>query len=80
MDYHIPKGAVIVPNIWYVLSCQASSKQFIQKIVVSPFRQMTHDPENYHAPFDFKPERFLGVNGLPVEQDPRSFVFGFGRR
>lgn len=37
---------------------------------------MAHDPENYHDPFTFKPERFLGE----PELDPRLFVFGFGRR
>lgn len=43
-------------------------------------RQMTHDPETYHDPFDFKPERFLGENGNVVELDPRLLAFGFGRR
>jgi len=42
--------------------------------------QLTHDPENYHDPMDFKPERFLGVDGRALEPDPRTLVFGFGRR
>lgn len=41
---------------------------------------MTHDPEMYHDPFEFKPERFLGEDGRPAEMDSRSVVFGFGRR
>lgn len=41
---------------------------------------MTHDPETYRYPFDFKPERFLGENGNVVELDPRLLAFGFGRR
>lgn len=41
---------------------------------------MAHDPENYHDPFTFKPERFLGEDGREPELDPRLFVFGFGRR
>lgn len=41
---------------------------------------MTHDSQNYHEPFAFKPERFLGENGAPVERDPLSIMFGFGRR
>lgn len=28
----------------------------------------------------FKPERFLNVDGREPELDPRTFVFGFGRR
>ncbi|KAJ5915533.1 hypothetical protein N7466_011466 [Penicillium verhagenii] len=56
--YHIPKGSLIMPNIW----------------------ALTHDPEVYHDPMTFKPERFLGVDGREPETDPRSVVFGFGRR
>lgn len=40
---------------------------------------MAHDPEIYHDPFLFNPGRFLG-EGHPIEQDPRTIVFGFGRR
>lgn len=43
-------------------------------------RQIAHDPVHYHDPYTFKPERFLGENGMPVELDPRTLVFGFGRR
>jgi len=38
---------------------------------------MAHDPKVYSDPFTFKPERFLGPT---PEQDPREYVFGFGRR
>lgn len=41
---------------------------------------MTHDPETYHDPDTFKPERFFGENGSPIEPDPRTLAFGFGRR
>lgn len=41
---------------------------------------MAHDPEVYHDPFDFKPERFLGVDGRKPEMDARDIAFGFGRR
>lgn len=41
---------------------------------------MTHDPETYHEPMAFKPERFLGVDGRSPEMDPRLLSFGFGRR
>jgi len=56
--YYIPKGAIIIPDIW----------------------QMAHDPDNYHDPLIFKPERFLEVNGRVPELDSRNFGFGFGRR
>ncbi|KAI1759439.1 putative cytochrome P450 oxidoreductase OrdA-like protein [Hypoxylon sp. FL1150] len=40
----------------------------------------THDPEVYHDPMDFKPERYLARDGHETEPDPRLFVYGFGRR
>ncbi|KAJ3553206.1 hypothetical protein NM688_g3738 [Phlebia brevispora] len=39
-----------------------------------------HDPQTYHDPMAFKPERFLAENGRTPELDPRIYVFGFGRR
>ncbi|KAE8379019.1 cytochrome P450 [Aspergillus bertholletiae] len=56
--YLIPKGAILVPNIW----------------------AMAHDPDRYHDATEFKPERFLGVNGRTPEYDPHFLSFGFGRR
>lgn len=41
---------------------------------------MSHDPETYHDPFTFRPERFLEEDGSPVELDPLTLAFGFGRR
>jgi len=40
----------------------------------------THDPNVYHDPMTFKPERFLSIDGHEPEPDPHRFVFGFGRR
>ena len=42
---------------------------------------MTHDPQKYHDPFAFKPERFLKADGTldPDALEPTQ-VFGFGRR
>jgi cytochrome P450 len=53
--YFIPKGSIIIPNIW----------------------RFTHDPRAHRNPYAFDPERFLGPK---PEQDPRAYVFGFGRR
>lgn len=39
-----------------------------------------HDPDQYHDPDSFVPERFMGMNGQASEKDPRGLVFGFGRR
>jgi hypothetical protein len=47
---------------------------------------ITHDPEIYEAPDDFKPERFLrtGAQGQlelnPDVFDPTAVAFGYGRR
>ncbi|KDR69728.1 hypothetical protein GALMADRAFT_145141 [Galerina marginata CBS 339.88] len=40
---------------------------------------MTHDPEVYEAPLEFKPDRFLDQNGK-LNDDSRIAAFGFGRR
>ncbi|GMG12644.1 unnamed protein product [Aspergillus oryzae var. brunneus] len=44
------------------------------------YRAIAHDPELYHDATEFKPERFLGVNGRTPEYDPHLLSFGFGRR
>ena len=41
---------------------------------------MAHNPDDYPDPFVFKPERFLVEDGRPTPPDPRTLVFGFGRR
>ncbi|KAF5634252.1 oxidoreductase [Fusarium sp. NRRL 52700] len=38
---------------------------------------LTHDPEVYHDPMEFKPERYFEPYGEP---SPSDLVFGFGRR
>ncbi|TDL20079.1 cytochrome P450 oxidoreductase OrdA-like protein [Rickenella mellea] len=52
---------------------------FIPKgsILMANIWQITHDPETYHDPFEFKPERYLGENPEP---DSHTLNFGFGRR
>ncbi len=39
-----------------------------------------HDPDVYHDPMTFKPERFLPTEGTIPEPDPHLYAFGFGRR
>lgn len=43
-------------------------------------RAFTHDPNVYHDPMSFKPERFLESDGNIPELDPHTLSFGFGRR
>lgn len=43
-------------------------------------RGFTHDPETYHDPMTFKPERFLDTDGCTPEIDPHTVCFGYGRR
>ncbi|KAL4071144.1 cytochrome P450 [Scleroderma yunnanense] len=56
--YYIPKGTIILANLW----------------------SMLHDPHSFSAPMEFRPERFLMIEGKQPEQDPRTICFGFGRR
>jgi cytochrome P450 len=39
-----------------------------------------HNPEIYHDPEEFIPERFIAKPGYEPETDPTSFAFGYGRR
>ncbi|KAI0693707.1 cytochrome P450 [Cerioporus squamosus] len=43
---------------------------------------IAHDPRHYLDPFEFRPERYLTDAGTlrPDVLDPRSFMFGYGRR
>lgn len=42
---------------------------------------MTHNEDVYPDPFNFKPERFLGLDPEKAKKiDPRNMIFGFGRR
>jgi hypothetical protein len=74
-DYFIPKGSMLLANIKYEkLSpwVRFSSHPF------SP-RSILRDERVWEDPAEFRPERFL--QGLKDGQvDPKSLIFGFGRR
>lgn len=49
-------------------------------IILPNIRKMTRDPAIYEDPEAFNPSRFLPGLGRVPERDPRSIIFGFGRR
>ncbi|KAI0752766.1 cytochrome P450 [Daedaleopsis nitida] len=67
--YFIPKGTVLMPNIWQRGGANSSN------------RACMHDPDVYKDPDEFRPERFIKDGRLDATvRDPSKFVFGFGRR
>ena len=75
--YHIPKGAIIISNVWCEAFLLAQDRIHTYKFIRCFYREFMRDPETYHDPLEFKPERFLGES---PELDPHEIVFGFGRR
>jgi cytochrome P450 len=73
-DFHIPAGASVLGNAWYVID--GKLKWFYLIFTPVP-RAILHDETIYVEPENFKPERFIG-NNLPDPAD--SGAFGFGRR
>ncbi|KAF8549295.1 hypothetical protein OG21DRAFT_1606503 [Imleria badia] len=68
--YYIPKGAVVVLNVWYTFYPTTT-------VVVGA---MSSDEARYPDGDKFMPERFLNAQGLLIDDDPSHFLFGFGRR
>ncbi|KAH9849106.1 cytochrome P450 [Lenzites betulinus] len=48
--------------------------------VIANLWQILHDPQTYPDPMSFNPERFISTPGKEPQADPRSVVFGYGRR
>src|ERR1700733_3345832 len=72
--YLIPKGALILANIWY-------ASIFYSPLVANfdaSNRAINHDPKVYHDPSVFKPERFLNSPEHEPEPDSYNVSFGFG--
>lgn len=59
--YHIPKGALVIPNVWYVLH-KLGRNYLAQMLVI--IRAINHDVEIYGPDADeFNPSRHLDDNG-----------------
>jgi cytochrome P450 len=76
--YYIPKGSLIIPNIWSVLPFSVCWVAGFNALNGNRF--MLNDPQTYANPSQFNPERFLANNGKEPETEPRTVCFGFGRR
>ncbi|KAH9849077.1 cytochrome P450 [Lenzites betulinus] len=48
--------------------------------VIANLWQILHDPQTYPDPMSFNPDRFACTPDKEPQADPRSVVFGFGRR
>jgi cytochrome P450 len=72
--YFIPKDSTVIANLW----CVYCDNMFnISKKADFFNRGMARDSRQYRNPDAFDPSRFMGDK---PELDPRSYVFGFGRR
>jgi len=74
--HFVPKGALIIANLWYVRHDLKSCRLFL----ISHRRAMLHDPALYPRPFEFDPERHIPGPGREVQYDPRKICFGYARR
>ncbi len=77
--YHIPKGALMIGNAWWVYFrtfCLLPGN-----IYLCMSGRCSHDEDDYPDPMAFRPERFLKEGKLDTSvRDPSQMAFGFGRR
>ncbi|KAG8736764.1 hypothetical protein FRC10_008959 [Ceratobasidium sp. 414] len=69
--YQIPKGAIVIGNVWYIIwpvDMQNSPLMF------NSYRAISNDKSVYANPGEFNPDRFLDPTV------PSAPAFGFGRR
>ena len=74
--YDIPKGTIVMPNVWYVRSsCTLPELSILTSHLSS--RAIAFEKRGPYDPHAFVPERFLDKE-VPT-MDPSSWAFGFGR-
>ena len=92
--YHIPEGISrsfpLMPDNSRITARSNSDKQYlvypakhqtVASLMTLFSRAMTHDPNVYHDPDEFRPERFLpSLDGETPRNDKSAMAFGFGRR
>ena len=73
--YDIPKGTIVMPNVWSVM---LSLIDYIE-VIHDGIRSIAFAKVGPYDPYEFVPERFLETTGeVPI--DPTSWAFGFARR
>lgn len=71
----LPKGSVVMPNVWSITELHPISLHCQFKLTS---RHMLHDPAIYPGPGAFKPERYGGLDS--EMKKVTDLAFGFGRR
>lgn len=76
--YLIPKGSVVLVNLWYEFGGEQVGNMRVDEVCRSIF----HNDMTYPEPDKFMPERFLQNGKLKrsTPEDPARIGFGFGRR
>jgi len=68
---------------WRGLAPTSAASHILPFCVSLLEKAMLHDENVYPEPFQFKPERFLTIDGLEMKiwaRDPDNVIWGFGRR
>ena len=82
--YFIPKGAVVLVNVWCVKLFFLPHRPAVVVAIASEVqcRAMMHDEKVFPDPERFSPERHMKKQGEtnPEGFNPMSMVFGLGRR